>query len=138
MSEEYSDTNSGAVFPPFPDQKYILQGSLDIEGAKHNVVVIKGKTKKGVDIVKFYTEFCAIFPNDKTKETAPDYTGKCNERFKFSEHDIRIAAWVKEYKDAKYMSLQMSEAKPNEEKPIDVKEKKSDSLDDILDDDIPF
>ena len=61
-----------------------------------------------------------------------------NERIKFSEHDIRIAAWVKEYKDAKYMSLQISEAKPNEEKPIDVKEKKSDSLDDILDDDIPF
>ena len=129
--KEYDSENSGAVFPPFADQKYILQGEIDIEKSKHKVVVVKGKTKQGVDIIKFYTELCAIFPNQSTNQNAPDYTGKLNDSWNVKHN--RIAAWVKEYQDKKYMSLQFSEHQTKET--LDNTEKTSN---DSIDDEIPF
>jgi len=133
--KEYDDENRGAVFPPFPDQNYILQGELDIEKDKHKVVVVKGKTQKGVDIVKFYTELCAIFPNDNVNSNAPDYTGKIDEKWEYKNN--RIAAWVKESNGKKYMSLQLSE--PQSKENLDnTQEKSDDSSVKNIDDEIPF
>ena len=133
--KEYDDENRGAVFPPFPDQNYILQGELDIEKDKHKVVVVKGKTQKGIDIVKFYTELCAIFPNDNGNANAPDYTGKIDEKWEYKNN--RIAAWVKESNGKKYMSLQFSE--PQQKENLDNTQKKSDdSSVKNIDDEIPF
>ncbi len=133
--KEYDDENRGAVFPPFPDQNYILQGELDIEKNKHKVVVVKGKTQKGVDIVKFYTELCAIFPNDNASSNAPDYTGKIDEKWEYKNN--RIAAWVKESNGKKYMSLQLSE--PQSKENLDnTQEKSDDSSAKNIDDEIPF
>lgn len=133
--KEYDDENRGAVFPPFPDQNYILQGELDIEKNKHKVVVVKGKTQKGVDIVKFYTELCAIFPNDNGNSNAPDYTGKIDEKWEYKNN--RIAAWVKESNGKKYMSLQLSE--PQSKENLDnTQEKSDDSSVKNIDDEIPF
>ena len=129
--KEYDSENSGAVFPPFADQKYILQGEIDIEKSNHKLVVVKGKTKQGVDIIKFYTELCAIFPNQSTNQNAPDYTGKLNDSWNVKNN--RIAAWVKEYQDKKYMSLQFSESQTKET--LDNTEKTSN---DSIDDEIPF
>ena len=136
--KEYDDENSGAVFPPFADQKYILQGEIDIEKSKHKVVVVKGKTKQGVDIIRFYTELCAIFPNLITNQNAPDYTGTLNDSWNVKNN--RIAAWVKEYGASdgngvktKYMNLQFSE--PQTKETLDNTEKTSN---DSIDDEIPF
>lgn len=64
-----------------------------------------------------------LFKNDKDgNEKRPDYTGKIN----FNGEDMRLAAWVKEGRKGKFLSLRVSEmqekAKPQED----------------LDDDIPF
>ena len=133
--KEYDDENRGAVFPPFPDQNYILQGELDIEKDKHKVVVVKGQTPKGIAIVKFYTELCAIFPNDNGNANAPDYTGKIDEKWEYKNN--RIAAWVKESNGKKYMSLQLSE--PQQKENLDnTQEKSDDSSAKNIDDEIPF
>ena len=140
--KEYDDENRGAVFPPFPDQNYILQGELDIEQDKHKVVVVKGKTQKGIDIVKFYTELCAIFPNDNNNANAPDYTGKLDEKWEYKNN--RIAAWVKESNGKKYMSLELSEPHPAlevtgpKENLDNTQEKSDDSSAKNIDDEIPF
>lgn len=133
--KEYDDENRGAVFPPFPDQNYILQGELDIEKDKHKVVVVKGKTQKGIDIIKFYTELCAIFPNDNSNANAPDYTGKIDDWWEYKNN--RVAAWVKESNGKKYMSLQLSE--PQQKENLDnTQEKSDDSSAKNVDDEIPF
>ena len=39
MAEEYDNKNNGAVFQPFPNNDFILEGKLDIDGSEHRVVV---------------------------------------------------------------------------------------------------
>ena len=45
MAEEYDNKNNGAVFQPFPNNDFILEGKLDIDGrALYNkTVVFKNK-----------------------------------------------------------------------------------------------
>jgi uncharacterized protein (DUF736 family) len=46
-----------------------------------------------------------LFKNDKKDtEKHPDYTGKIN----FDGTDMRLAAWIKEGKNGKFMSLKVS------------------------------
>ena len=56
MAEEYDNKNSGAVFQPFPNNDFILEGKLDIEGSEHKIVMIRSMTKAGRVIIKCYTE----------------------------------------------------------------------------------
>ena len=111
-SEEYDNTNKGAVFPPFSDNdKLVLSGKIDIEGAEHKVAVIKTTTKNGTNLLKVYTEFCALFENDSSNDNAPQYSGNIEERFFFDEKKpLRLAAWKKQNQSGKGMlSLQVSE-----------------------------
>ena len=146
MSEEYDNTNSGAVFKPFPEEKYVLQGKLNINGLDHKVAVVKRKTKEGKGIMKVYTELVALFENDSDNANAPDFTGNCHPHFWQTQEDkLRLAAWVKEKNGNKYLSLQVSEGKVdpdnnNQEKSNSSKEtmdNKNNIMDD-LEDAIPF
>jgi len=129
---EYDNTNTGAVFKPFPNNEFILEGKLDIEKAQHKIVVIKGKTKDGTPIMKLYTELCCLFPNDNDNANAPQYSGNCIERFQFNDDEkVRLASWIKEKDGNKYMSLQISTGN----KP---KEKLENITPNIAEDSIPF
>jgi hypothetical protein len=71
----------------------------------------------------------ALFKNDKaTKENSPAYTGKIN----VDGTDYRLAAWIKEGKSGKFMSLKVSELN-TESKPV----AKSSKIED-MDSDLPF
>jgi hypothetical protein len=131
-SEEYDNTNKGAVFPPFSsDDKLMLTGKLDMEGQEHKLAVVKEKTKNGKIILKVYTEFCALFENDSATEGAPKYSGSLNERFN-KDKPMRLAAWKRQTKDGKNMlSLQVSEKLSKQNSTT-----ANDSL--PIDDEIPF
>ena len=131
-SEEYDNTNKGAVFPPFSsDDKLMLTGKLDMEGQEHKLAVVKEKTKNGKIILKVYTEFCALFENDSVTEGAPKYSGSLNERFN-KDKPMRLAAWKRQTKDGKNMlSLQVSEKLSKQNSTTT-----NDSL--PIDDEIPF
>ena len=131
-SEEYDNTNKGAVFPPFSsDDKLMLTGKLDMEGQEHKLAVVKEKTKNGKIILKVYTEFCALFENDSVTEGAPKYSGSLNERFNKNK-PMRLAAWKRQTKDGKNMlSLQVSEKLSKQNSTT-----ANDSL--PIDDEIPF
>lgn len=88
MSEEYDNTNKGAAFPPFAQQKLILQGKIDVHGADMQVVLLKDQTKSGTNLVTIWSKVGTMFVNDKKgNENAPDYSGPFL--------DKRIAAWKK-------------------------------------------
>lgn len=131
-SEEYDNTNKGAVFPPFSsDDKLMLTGKLDMEGQEHKLAVVKEKTKNGKIILKVYTEFCALFENDSATEGAPKYSGSLNEKFN-KDKPMRLAAWKRQTKDGKNMlSLQVSEKLSKQNSTT-----ANDSL--PIDDEIPF
>ena len=74
----------------------------------------------------------ALFKNDKKgNDKAPDYAGKINVDGK----DLRLAAWIKEGKSGKFMSLKVSEF--TEKKEVKPAAKSSGSFED-LDSDLPF
>ena len=131
-SEEYDNTNKGAVFPPFSsDDKLMLTGKLDMEGQEHKLAVVKEKTKNGKTILKVYTEFCALFENDSVSEGAPKYSGSLNERLN-KDKPMRLAAWKRQTKDGKNMlSLQVSEKLSKQNSTTT-----NDSL--PIDDEVPF
>lgn len=72
-----------------------------------------------------------LFKNDKRgNDKAPDYSGKIN----VNGTDMRLAAWVKEGKNGKFMSLKVSELNPNgSAKPQTPMQKIQD-----IDNDLPF
>ena len=135
-SNEYDNTNKGAVFPPFSSEdKLMLTGNLDMEGKEHKLAVVKEKTKNGRIILKVYTEFCALFENDSVSEGAPKYSGSLNEMFN-KDKPMRLAAWKRQTKTGKNMlSLQVSEKLSKQNK---TEESSEESQASIIDDEIPF
>lgn len=76
-----------------------------------------------------------LFKNDKaTNEKAPQYTGKIN----VNGTDYRLAAWVKEGKKGKFMSLKVSELNANGSAKPEPKPKQENNFFDDISDDIPF
>jgi hypothetical protein len=75
------------------------------------------------------TDSGVLFKNDK-KETDkhPDYTGKINVAGK----ELRLAAWIRDGKKGKFMSLKVSEFQQKTE------EAPARQMRDVMDDEIPF
>lgn len=117
---EYDDTNRGAAFTPFPTQKMILQGKVNVEGIDHKVILVKDTTRDGTEIIEMYTKMGAMFDNDKKgNESAPDYSGPVGS-------DKRIAGWRRMKDDKPYMSFQITD------------KQQKDSGNTLKDDDLPF
>lgn len=100
--QQYDDKNRGAAFTPFPTQRLILQGKINVEGTDMKIVNIMDETRDGKQIVEVYQKIGVLFQNDNTKEGAPDYTGPLLE-------DKRIAAWKRMKDNKPYMSFSVSD-----------------------------
>ena len=67
---EYDDTNRGAVFTPFDDQKFILQGKLNIDGKEYPVVMMQMTSKNGNKRLEVYQKMGALFEDKEKKKKA--------------------------------------------------------------------
>jgi hypothetical protein len=79
-----------------------------------------------------YENSGVLFKNDKKgNERSPDYSGKIN----IDGREMRLAAWIKEGKAGKFMSLKVSELTQKQE--VKPAAKSSGSFEDMPDD-LPF
>ena len=128
---DYDNTNKGAAFAPFPDQKFILTGKLDVNGIEKQCVYISGETKGGKKIIRVYQELGIMFENESTNEKAPNYSGSLQDHL---GEEMKLAAWKRQSEKGNYLSITVSEKKPGgDNKSI---EPESDYV--TLDDDVPF
>jgi len=114
---EHDNTNRGAVFPPYPEQKMILTGKANNDGQDENLIFTMTQTKDGRKIIDIYKKVGTLFENDKKgNDKAPDYTGPFDGR--------RISTWRQSKGDLKYMSLEISDKRTqnaggNTSQPVD-------------------
>ena len=128
---DYDNTNKGAAFAPFPDQKFILTGKLDVNGIEKQCVYISGETKGGKKIIRVYQELGIMFENESTNEKSPNYSGSLKDHL---GEEMKLAAWKRQSEKGNYLSITVSEKKPGgDNKSI---EPESDYV--TLDDDVPF
>jgi len=105
---EYDNTDKGAAFKPFDQQKLILQGKINDAGTDRKIVLIKDQTKSGKQLIEVFEKVGTLFVNEKKEtENAPDYTGPMNER--------RMAAWKRIKDGAQYMTFALSDNKPKDQ-----------------------
>ena len=62
---EHDNTNRGAAFTPYPEQKFILSGRINYHGADRNVALITGETKDGKKKIEVYQKIGIMFENDR-------------------------------------------------------------------------
>ena len=128
---DYDNTNKGAAFAPFPDQKFILTGKLDVNGIEKQCVYITGKTKGGKKIIRVYQELGIMFENESTNEKAPNYSGSLQDHL---GEEMKLAAWKRQSEKGNYLSITVSEKMPGgDNKSI---EPESNSV--TLEDEVPF
>jgi len=126
---DYDNTNTGAAWKPFDNMKLILQGKLNLEGNKRDIVLITDTTKAGKRIIKAYQKIGAMHENNSDNEKAPSYSGSLDDYA--TNKDMQIAGWKREKDGSSYISIKVSEKysdTPNVNQ----------SLDEQLGDDIPF
>ena len=103
---DYDNTNKGAVFAPYEQQKFILQGKANSNGKTESIVLIMDENKDGKKRIDIYQKVGALFENDKQgNDKAPDYTGPLT----MGNVEKRIASWKRIKDDKPYMSLEISE-----------------------------
>jgi len=132
---DYDNTNKGAAFAPFPDQKFALSGKLDIQGVEKQCVYIAGTTQKGKKIIRIYQELGVMFENDSENKQAPTYTGTIEDHL---GEEMKISAWKRTQENTgnSYLSITVSEKySESDAKNKTVQESPSEIR---IDDDIPF
>tara|TARA_B100000029_G_scaffold279604_2_gene273783 strand:+ start:3715 stop:4134 length:420 start_codon:yes stop_codon:yes gene_type:complete len=139
MSEEneYDNTNTGVGFKPFEDQKFILQGKMDIDGTEERFAYITAVSRDGGKRIDVYQKTGALFPNDKSDNAnKPDYTGTLD----YKNERKRLASWKKVHDtNGNYMSLEVTVPRDREEPKVEEnppQEKEKVDLGDV--EDIPF
>ena len=105
---DYDNTNKGAAFAPFPDQKFVLSGKLNIEGVEKQCVYIAGTTQGGKRVMRVYQELGIMFENESDNEKAPNYSGTIQDHLK---EEMKIAAWKRQQENTgnNYLSISISE-----------------------------
>jgi len=130
---EYDNTNSGVMFPPYPDQRLVLQGKIDIEGNEQRIICIRQPLKKDGDaVLVVYKQAGILYPNDKKgNDKAPEYSGPIDDRA-----DLRWAGWKGEKNGNHYLSLRVS----NKENPDSEPSHRGGPVanNPVVDDEIPF
>jgi len=58
---EHDNTNRGAVFPPYPEQKMILTGKANNDGQDENLIFTMTQTKDGRKIIDIYKKVGTLF-----------------------------------------------------------------------------
>ena len=131
---DYDNTNKGAAFAPFPDQKFVLSGKLNIEGIEKQCVYIAGTTQGGKRVMRVYQELGIMFENESDNERAPNYSGTIQDHLK---EEMKIAAWKRQQENTgnNYLSISISE-KQTEDSYRNDKQQVSTGKE--MEDEIPF
>ena len=131
---DYDNTNKGAAFAPFPDQKFVLSGKLNIEGVEKQCVYIAGTTQGGKRIMRLYQELGIMFENESDNERAPNYSGTIQDH---STKEMKIAAWKRQQENTvkNYLSISISEKQTEDSYRND---KQQVSTGKQMEDEIPF
>lgn len=132
---EYDNTNRGAAFAPFPEQKFILQGKIQITHEdilkELPVALIKAESKSGNKRIDVYAKVGVLFDNDKGEnEKAPDYTGPLDG----VSENLRVAAWRGMKGDNAYLSFRVSPKLDKEDSGMQSQQQAYD----MPNDDVPF
>lgn len=100
----YDNTNSGIIFQPHQDQTLSGQGKINIDGADHQLVIIRQPIKRdGALELVVYQKIGVLFVNEKKEnEKAPQFSGPV-------DGGKRLAAWTGEKDGRRYMSLKISD-----------------------------
>lgn len=107
---DYDNTDKGAAFKPFDQQKLILQGKINDAGTERKIVLIKDQTKTGKQLIEVFEKVGTLFVNEKKEsENAPDYTGPLNNR--------RLAAWKRMKDGNPYMTFGLSNQRQQDNAP---------------------
>tara|TARA_B100000242_G_scaffold179045_1_gene128443 strand:- start:514 stop:894 length:381 start_codon:yes stop_codon:yes gene_type:complete len=101
---DYNNAGEGAIFT---NDDGSLEGNIELDGTKHRVSARKKQLRNGTEIMVMEIELGSLFPNQKTKDTQPDMTGKVS----IEGQLYRVAAWSKKsQKTGKdYLSMKLSE-----------------------------
>jgi len=106
---EYDNKNQGAGFQPYPDQKFILSGKMDIKGNERKIVMMAGTTQNGKKIVEVYQRCSIMFEETNPENNKPNYSGPLDDYTVFeTENKMRMAGWVKEHDGKKMISFEIS------------------------------
>lgn len=129
---EYDNTNRGAAFPPYEDQKFILSGDINYQGTDRRLVFISGSTKDGKKKIDVYQKMGVLFENDRKDMPAkPDYTGPIDNT------NLRMAAWRNQKDGKPYLSYQVSE-KQEVTSNNSMTQSPQENNGQAVDDDVPF
>jgi len=132
---DYDNTNRGAAFKPFDDQKFILQGKLDIDGKEYPIVVMQMTSKNGNKRLEVYQKMGAIFEEkEKSSENAPDYSGPLD----MISGNLQMAGWKGQSEKGHYLSLKVSERLAKKEEGVSTSASDTPVGTDSLDDEVPF
>ena len=133
---DYDNTNKGAAFAPFPDQKFVLSGKLNIEGIEKQCVYIAGTTQGGKRVMRVYQELGIMFENESDNERAPNYSGTIQDHLK---EEMKIAAWKRQQENTgnNYLSISISEKQNSSEYKASNNEQEV-STGKEMEDEIPF
>ena len=133
---DYDNTNKGAAFAPFPDQKFVLSGKLNIEGIEKQCVYIAGTTQGGKRVMRVYQELGIMFENESDNERAPNYSGTIQDHLK---EEMKIAAWKRQQENTgnNYLSISISEKQNSSEYQTSNNEQQV-STSKQIEDEIPF
>lgn len=125
---DYDNTDSGAAFPPLEGQHLILTGKIDNGGEARPHAIIKDTNQDGESILVVYKRVGVMYENADADESnkRPHYSGPI-------DNDRRISAWRAEKGDRKYLSIKISDKRPQQS---DAAEPQSTKPADIPD--IPF
>jgi len=126
---EYDNTNTGAAWKLFDNMKLILQGKLNLEGNKRDIVLVSNISKAGKRQIVAYQKVGIMWENDSNNEKAPSYSGSLDDYA--TNKDMNLAGWKREKNGDSYISMKISEK-------IIQRPDVNQSFEDDLGDEIPF
>ena len=91
---EYDNTNRGAGFPPYDEEKMVLTGKINVDGLDVDVMYVAGTTKSGQRVLRIYQKMGIMFEQEDTSNGKPNYSGPLDNTGAFIENK-KIAAWKK-------------------------------------------
>ena len=129
---EYDNTNRGAGFPPYDEEKMVLTGKINVDGKDSDVMYVAGTTKSGQRVLRIYQKMGIMFEQEDTSNGKPNYSGPLDNTGAFIENK-KIAAWKKTTEAGLNMiSLQVTDRTQVTPKDTDTQSERT------IDDVIPF
>lgn len=127
---EYDNTNRGAGFPPYDEEKMVLTGKINVDGLDVDVMYVAGTTKSGQRVLRIYQKMGIMFEQEDTTNGKPNYSGPLDNTGAFIENK-KIAAWKKTTEAGLNMiSLQVTDR--TQVTPKDTETQSERTIDDVI------